>query len=133
MVAIVVTLEHGTCLRLILQLGNLLVSKSYQFHVSLYFFVPIKECSYYCYIMFLVLVESMFPSHLLCLTMFKGIFTPNQPSAVLLVSIPVSVYTHLIHHLTSLSYDSFVSMMGDTSWPSFDKSIFVDFNTLSKN
>jgi hypothetical protein len=53
MVAIV-TLEHGTCLRLILQLGNPLVSESYQFHMSLYFFVQSKSvliaftlCSWY--------------------------------------------------------------------------------------
>jgi hypothetical protein len=38
-----VTLEHGTCLCLILQLGNLLVSESYQFHVSPYFFVQLKS------------------------------------------------------------------------------------------
>jgi hypothetical protein len=74
MAAIVVTLEHGTCLCLILQLGNILVSESYQFHVSLYFFVPVEECSYYHHIMFLVLIESMLPSHLSCLTMFKGSF-----------------------------------------------------------
>jgi hypothetical protein len=133
MEAIVVSLEHGTCLCLILQLGNLLVSESYQFHVSLYFFIPVEECSYYRHIMFLVLVESMLPSHLSCLTMFKGSFIPNQPSAVLPVSIPVSVHTHLIHHLTSLSCVSFMSMMGDTSWPSFDESFPVDFNTSSRN
>jgi hypothetical protein len=46
---------------------------------------------------------------------------------------PVSVHTHLIHHLTSLSCVSFMSMMGDTSWPSFDESFPVDFNTLSRN
>jgi hypothetical protein len=38
-----VALEHGTCLRLVLQLGNLLVSESYQFHVSRYFFVQSKS------------------------------------------------------------------------------------------
>jgi hypothetical protein len=27
----------------------------------------------------------------------------------------------------------FMSMMGDTSWPSFDESVPVDFNTLSRN
>jgi hypothetical protein len=48
------------------------------------------------------------------------------------VSIPMSVHTHLIHHLTSLSYVSFMSMMGDTSRPSFDESFPVDFNTSSR-
>jgi hypothetical protein len=49
------------------------------------------------------------------------------------VSIPVSVHTHSIHHLTSLSYVNFVLMMGDTSRPSFDKSFLVDFSTSSEN
>jgi hypothetical protein len=42
----IVTLEHGTCLCLILQLGNILVSESYQFHVLSYFFILVEECSY---------------------------------------------------------------------------------------
>jgi hypothetical protein len=90
----IVSLEHGTCLCLILQLGNLLVSESYQFHVSSYFFIPVEECSYFRHIMFLVLVESMLPSQLSCFIMFKGSFTSNHPSAVLPVSIScVSPYS----------------------------------------
>jgi hypothetical protein len=54
-------------------------------------------------------------------------------SAVLPSFILMSVHTHLIYHLTSLSCVSFMSMMGDTSWPSFDESVPVDFNTLSRN
>ena len=61
MVAIV-ALEHGTYLCLVLQLGNLFASESYQFHVSSYFFILVEECSYFRHIMFLVLVESMLPS-----------------------------------------------------------------------
>jgi len=38
-----VALEHGTYLCLVLQLGNLLVSESYQFHVFPYFFVQLKS------------------------------------------------------------------------------------------
>jgi hypothetical protein len=45
----------------------------------------------------------------------------------------VLVHTHSIHHLTSLSYLSFVSMMGDTSKPSFDESFPIKFNTSSMN
>jgi hypothetical protein len=40
----VVTLEHGTCLHLILQLGNLLVSESYQSYESSYSFISPEEC-----------------------------------------------------------------------------------------
>jgi hypothetical protein len=47
MTAIVFSLEHGTCLHLASQLGNILVSESHQFHVSLCFFVPVEECSYF--------------------------------------------------------------------------------------
>jgi len=54
-------------------------------------------------------------------------------SAVLPTFILMLVCTHFIYHLTSLSCFSFMSMMGDTSWPSFDKSVPVDFNTLSRN
>jgi hypothetical protein len=36
--AAIVSLEHGTCLCLILQLGNTLVSESPKFHVPPYFF-----------------------------------------------------------------------------------------------
>jgi hypothetical protein len=129
----IVSLEHGTCLCLVLQLGNLLVSESYQFHVSLYFFIPVEECSYCHHIMFLVLVESMFPSQLSCLIMFKGSFTSNHPSVVLPVSISyVSPYSFdPPSYITFLC--QFVSMMGDTSRPSFDEYFPVDFNTLSGN
>jgi hypothetical protein len=48
-------------------------------------------------------------------------------------SFPMSDHTHSIHHLTSLSYVSFMSMMGDTSRPSFDDSFPIEFNTSSKN
>jgi hypothetical protein len=46
---------------------------------------------------------------------------------------PVSVHTHSIQGLTSVSRVSFVSMMGDTSRPSFDESFPVDFNTSFGN
>jgi hypothetical protein len=43
----------------------------------------------------------------------------------------VSFHVHLIHQLHL--YVSFVSLLGDTSRPSLDKSIPVDFNTLFRN
>jgi hypothetical protein len=92
--AAIFTLEHSTCLCLILQLGNLLVSESYQFHVSSYFFIPVKKCSYFHHIMFLVLIYSLLSSYLSCLIMFKGSFTSNHPSIVLPISISyVSPYS----------------------------------------
>jgi hypothetical protein len=46
-----------------------------------------------------------------------------------LASKPVSVHVHLIYQLHLRV--CFVSLMGDTSRPSFDESIHVDSNTLS--
>jgi hypothetical protein len=73
----------------------------------------------------------------------KSVFMPHhvqgkfhfKPSICSITSFHflVSVHTHSIHHLTSLSCVSFMSMMGDTSRPSFDESFPIDFNTLSKN
>jgi len=57
----IVTLEHGICLHLVLQFGKLLVFESYQFSVSLYFFVHVDECYDYLQIMFLVLIASTLP------------------------------------------------------------------------
>jgi hypothetical protein len=80
----------------------------------------------------LSLIQSMLPSHLSCLTMFKGSFNPNQPLCnitnfhprVSLCSFDLSYYNTF---LCQFRVDE-----GDTSWPSFDESVPVDFNTLSK-
>jgi hypothetical protein len=53
-----------------------------------------KSALIFHHIMFLVLIESMLPSHLSCLIMFKGSFTSNHPSVVLPISIScVSPYS----------------------------------------
>ena len=104
-----------------------------------------KNASIFCHIIFWSLpVESMLPSDMSCRYMFKGIlhmestFVVINPSIVLGLPIIVycvhhhtfvSVHTHLIYHITSLSCVGFVSMMWDTLWPSFDESILVDIIT----
>jgi hypothetical protein len=50
-------------------------------------FSSIQRSSYSPHVTFLVLVESMLPSQLSCLIMFKESFTSNHPSVVLSVSI----------------------------------------------
>jgi hypothetical protein len=57
-------------------------------------FLSSRRVLLFRHITFLVLIESMFPSHLSCLIMFKGSFTSNHPSAVFPVSISyVSPYS----------------------------------------
>jgi hypothetical protein len=93
----VVTLEHGTCLHLVLQLGNFL-SLSHTNPMSHY--TPSahpKSAPVIITLCFgLSLIESMLPSHFSCLTMFKGSFIPNQP----LCSI-----TNLHPHVSLCSFD----------------------------
>jgi hypothetical protein len=102
--AAIVALEHGTYLRLILQLGNLLVSQSYQFHESPYFFFQSKSSLIFRLITLLVLVESMLPSQLSCLIMLKGSFTSNHPSTVF----PVYISCFSPYSFNSPSYITFL-------------------------
>jgi hypothetical protein len=132
--AVIVALEHGTCLCLILQLGNMLVSESYQFHVSSYFFISSRRV-----LLFSITLCSWYSSSQ-CFQVTCHASSCSREVSLQTIHLqyyqfpfPVSVHTHLIHHLTSLSCVSFMSMMGDTSWPSFDESFPVDFNTLSRN
>jgi hypothetical protein len=131
----VVSLEHGTCLCLILQLGNLLVSESYQSYESSYSFGSPEECPGDHHTMFWSISQSSQCFQVICHASqcSREVSPQTNHSAVLPTFILMSVHTHLIHHLTSLSYVSFMSMMGDTSWPSFDEFVPVDFNTLSRN
>jgi hypothetical protein len=90
----IVSLEHGTCLCLVLQLGNPLVSESYQFHVSPYFFIQSKSALIVITLHSWYSSSQCLPSQLSCLIMFKGSFTSNHPSAVFPVSIScVSPYS----------------------------------------
>jgi hypothetical protein len=128
-------MEHGTYLRLILQLGSMLVSDSYQYYESSYSFDSPEECPNDPRTMFWPMSQSS--------QCFQVIFSASQcsrevslqtnHSAVLPAFILMSIHTHLIHHITSLSGVYFMSMMGGTSWPSFDKFVSFDFNALSEN
>jgi hypothetical protein len=98
------------------------------FHASSYSFDSFKEIGWlssHHHIFHSSPIESMFPSHSLCLHMFKGI----QP-------------LHFHPYLSSPSFDPslfiailicFMSLMGDASWPSFDESIPFEFNTSFGN
>jgi hypothetical protein len=131
----VVTLEHGTYLHLVLQLVNMLLSNSYQSYESLYSFGSPKECPSYHRTMFWTISQS----RQCCQVFFcvsqcsREVLTQVNHSSVLPSFILVSICHHLIHHLTSLSYVSFVSMMGETSWPSFDEFVPIHSNTLPRN
>jgi hypothetical protein len=118
-----------------LKLDNLLVSESYQFHESSYSFISPEECPGDRRTMFWSISQSSQCFQVTCHASqcSREVSPQTNHSAVLPSFILVSVHTHLIYHLTSLSCVSFMSMMGDTSWPSFDESVPVDFNTLSRN
>jgi hypothetical protein len=128
-----VALEHGTSLCIILQLGNPLVSKSYQFHVSPYFFVKSKSA------LIVITLHSWYSSsqcyQVSCRASSCSREVSLQTIHLQYCQFPslVSVHTHSIHHITSLSYFSFVSLMGDPSRPSFDEYFHVNFNTSSRN
>jgi hypothetical protein len=152
-----VILEHGTCLHYVVQLGNLFVSESFEFHVSSYSFDSFKEnlwlssrsthrhtlstpskrtfgCRHTMVIITLCLdpclIESNVSKSISCHAMFKGSI---NLTTTLQYSYPCVSLSPFDHHYSSLSYICFMSLMGDTSWPSFDESIPVDFNTLSRN
>jgi hypothetical protein len=126
-----VALEHDTCLHLVLQLGNMFVSESYQFHVSPYFFIKLKST------LIFVTLHSWYSSSQCFHVSFHASSCSREVSLQTIhlqycqFPSPMPIHTHSIHHLTSLSYFSFVSLMGDTSRPSFDDYFPVDFNTSS--
>jgi hypothetical protein len=131
----VVTLEHNTCLCLILQLGNMLVSESYNSYDSSYSFDSPKECPSDHRTMFWSISQSSQCFQVICHASqyLREVSLQTNHSIVLPSFILMPIHTHLIHHLISLSFVWFVSMMRDTSWPSFDEFFLVDFNMLSRN
>jgi len=139
-----------------LHLGNLLVSESYQFHDSLYSFNPFEECHHtfsfqykipYGHTMFWSAIVTLcldphLESRLLSQCFFgyvtKSFFVPplvqgKSTSAMSFTIILVSFYTQVIHHHSSLSYICFMSLMGDTSRPSFNESTLINFGTSPGN
>lgn len=105
MVSLVVTLEHNTYLCRVLQLGNMLVSKSYQLHESLYSFVVLKEWpSHHRTKFFILSLSQCFQVFWSCHLVFKGICNLIQPSySITKIVILMSVHTLLIYHTTSYS------------------------------
>jgi hypothetical protein len=129
----IVSLEHGTCMRLILQLGNLLVSDSYQFHVSPYFSIQLKSALIVCTLHYWYSLNQHFQFNCHASSCLSEVSLQTIHLQYCNFLFPVSFHTHLIHHPTSLSCVSFVSMMVDTSRPSFDEYFPFNFNTSSEN
>ena len=133
------TLEHGTYLHFhFKQLGIQLVIESIHFHESFNSFQSIQRM--HCPVLTLFLVSS---SLIQCCQvifrvaqMFKGILHYNLP--LQLPYLP-SIRSRLkqsygcFHHFNIIFVPSFMLMMGETSWLSFDKSIPVDTNKPFKN
>jgi hypothetical protein len=123
-VTLTVTLEHE-----ILSLHAFFhqtspLNQSFEFPYS--FGSPDESHSIHCIIKFSSLLS--FSCHA---SVFKRIICLKIQPSQIPVPIPVSVHVLLIHQLHL--FVSFVSLMGDTSRPSLDKSIIVDFITLSRS
>jgi hypothetical protein len=100
----------------------------FTFHASSYSFDSFEEIrwlSSHHRIFHSCSIESMLPSHSLCHHIFNG----SKP-------------LHFNHYVSSPSFDPslfisificFMSMMGDTSRPSFDKYFPIEFDTLFNN
>ena len=124
---------------------NQLVYESIHFHESCHSFESFKECIVHCHIM-----SWHLPRQFKCLQVFghdtlcsKGKlsweFTPPVKREIVL-----RVYKFLCQLLLSQSYGyiifkfqnfvpSFVSLIWDSSWPSFDETIPVNINSSSGN
>ena len=128
-----VSLEHGTYLHLILQLVNILVYESYQSYDPSYSFNSPQEFIDDRHTMFWSISQSSQCFQVTChASQCSREVSPQTNHYIVLPSfILMPIHTHLIHHLISLSFVWFISMMRDTSWPSFDESALVDFNTSS--
>ena len=117
MAAIVVTLEYGTCLHLILQLGNILVFGSFQSYESLHSFDAFKEL--------LGLCHTMFGHHSLIhcfqVTCHSIKYSREFSASIYHLTVLSTFNPHvslcsfyLVYHIIFLL--SFVSIMGDMSW-----------------
>jgi hypothetical protein len=126
-----VTLEHGTFLHFSYSWVNLHVSESHQFYVSSYSFNSLEES--------LWLSSHYVSIHASSSKCFQVTCHVAQCSREVSTSINIfsiiHFHTHVILSTFSLSYQitiliSFVSLIRDTSWPSFDESVPVDINSL---
>jgi hypothetical protein len=125
LVAVIVALEHDTPFIIESGLGNSFVS-----HLAFHKFI------------YWVISESMFPRPLSCRSYVQEKSNPTQAfyrvdhlqlSIPTMSAFPVSIsnHFHTLIYLKSVTY--FMSLMGDTSRPSCDEFVLVDFNSLSRN
>jgi hypothetical protein len=128
---VLVTLEHGTCFHFCYIWVDLHVSKSYRFHVSSYCFDSFKENLWFSshYVWFYALLSQCF--HVTC----HDVQCSREFSASINLCSIIQFHTHDSLSTFSLSSQTtipirFVSMMGHTSWPSFDESVPVDINSI---
>jgi hypothetical protein len=125
LVEVIVSLEHDTPFIIQSRLGN-----------------PFVSCLTIHKFISWVFFESMLPRPLLCHSYAQE--KSNLAQAFYRVShmqlliptmsafpVSVSIHLHTLTYLKSVTY--FVSLMGDTSRPSYDESFLVDFNSLSRN
>jgi hypothetical protein len=124
LVAVIVTLEHDTPFIIEPGLGN-----------------PFVSCLTFCKFISWVIFESMLPRPLSCHSyvqeksnLAQALYRVDhlQLSIPTMSAFPVSVSNHFHTLIYPKSVTYFVSLMGDTSRPSCDKSFPVDFNSSSR-
>jgi hypothetical protein len=123
LMAVSIVLEHDTPLR----------------HLNLSWLIQFVSCLTFCKFISRVVFESILPGSLSCHSYVQEKFNRNllssnhlQLSILTMSAFPVSVPRHICILLYPKSVTYFVSLMGDTSRPSYDKSFPVDFSSLSR-
>jgi hypothetical protein len=125
LVVVIVSLEHDTPFVIQSGLGN-----------------PFVSCLTFCKFISWVVSKSMLPIPLSCHSYVQESSNPTQAfyrfnhlqlsiPTMLAFSVSVSNHIHTLIYLKCVTY--FVSLMGDTSRPSCDESVLVDFKSLSGN
>jgi hypothetical protein len=123
LVVVIVALEHDTPFFIEPRLGNSFVSR-------------LTFCKFISWVVF----ESMLPRPLSCCSyvqekssLAQAFYRVDhlQLSILTMSAFPVSVSNHLHTLIYLKSVTCFMSLMGDTSRPSYDESFPVDFKSLS--
>ena len=127
----VVALEHGTCLHRVSRLGNPFVSLSHYHHLSHH--TPLSH-SENTSVIVVLWVGFLYSHRVKCCQICVScqVKCSREVNHESCLSYCVSPVPTLLCYITSQSILCFVSLMGETLWPSFDESLPVDANISSK-
>ena len=123
------------CICISEQLGFQLVSESIHFCESPDFFDSIQRMLHYipCITPGSILTSQYFQVMCHATKLFKGYLSQKHNSSVSSVVLKIQSCLSQSCYFQSICVPSFVSLMWESSWPSYDNSIPVDFKSLSRN